>query len=174
MRSIKIRKVTAADTELLKDIGRQTFYETFSGGNTVEDMQKYLAESFSTKKLESELADPESEFYFATLENKVIGYLKVNFSKAQTELKDENAIEIERIYVLKDFQGRHAGQILYEKAMSLAKRSSVDYIWLGVWERNPKAISFYRKNGFEEFDRHIFRLGNDKQTDIMMKLKLRE
>jgi diamine N-acetyltransferase len=172
MTSIEIRKVAVADMELLKDIGRQTFYETFAGGNTPEDMQKYLDESFSSDRLASELADPESEFYFAALDNKIIGYLKVNFGKAQTELKDENAFEIERIYVLKDFQGRHAGQILYEKALSAARKSGADYLWLGVWEKNPKAISFYRKNGFEEFDRHIFRLGNDEQTDIMMKLTL--
>jgi ribosomal protein S18 acetylase RimI-like enzyme len=172
--NIEIRKVTVADISLLQDLGRQTFYETFAGGNTVEDMQKYLEESFSADKIAVELADPGSEFYFATLDNRVIGYLKINFGKAQTELKDENAIEIERIYVLKDFQGRHAGQILFEKALAVARKSDTDYVWLGVWEKNPKAISFYRRNGFEEFDRHIFRLGNDEQTDIMMKFKLRE
>jgi ribosomal protein S18 acetylase RimI-like enzyme len=161
MLSIEIRKVTASDAGVLQEIGRQTFYETFAGGNTAEDMQKYLEESFGVDKLAFELADPESEFYFATLDNKVIGYLKINTGQAQTELKDENSIEIERIYVLKEFQGRHVGQILFEKALAVAERSSADYVWLGVWERNHKAISFYRKKGFDEFDRHIFRLGSD-------------
>ena len=173
MLSIEIRKVTAADAGLLQEIGRQTFYETFAGGNTAADLKKYLEESFSVDQLAFELADPESEFYFATLDNKVIGYLKINSGQAQTELKNENSIEIERIYVLKEFQGRYAGHILFEKALAVAGRSSADYVWLGVWEKNPKAISFYRKKGFEEFDRHIFRLGSDEQTDIMMKLELR-
>jgi ribosomal protein S18 acetylase RimI-like enzyme len=87
-------------------------------------------------------------------------------------LKDDKALEIERIYVLKDFYGKKVGQLLYEKAIELAKQVKSDYVWLGVWEENQRAISFYKKNGFEEFDKHIFKLGNDEQTDIMMKLQI--
>lgn len=82
-------------------------------------------------------------------------------------------MEIERIYVLKEFHGKKVGQILYEKAIELAKGIDADFIWLGVWEENPRAIRFYEKNGFSAFDKHIFQLGNDEQTDIMMKLELK-
>jgi len=82
-------------------------------------------------------------------------------------------MEIERIYVLKDFHGKNIGQLLFEKAIELATQKNANYIWLGVWEENPRAINFYKKNGFVEFDKHIFVLGDDEQTDIMMRLELK-
>jgi ribosomal protein S18 acetylase RimI-like enzyme len=125
------------------------------------------------EKLTNELNNPNSSFYFAVVNDKIIGYLKINFGDSQTELKQENALEIERIYVLKEFHGKKIGQLLFEKAMELAIQKKADYVWLGVWEENPRAISFYKKNGFVEFDKHIFKLGDDEQTDIMMKLQLK-
>jgi len=172
MINIEIKKVTADNITQLQRIGRQTFYETFSAGNTGENMTKYLEESFSDERLTLELNNTDSEFYFAELENDILGYLKLNFGQSQTELMDGRGLEIERIYVLKEFHGKNVGQILYEKAIQIARQKNADYVWLGVWEENPRAISFYKKNGFVEFDKHIFRLGNDEQTDIMMKLKL--
>ena len=172
MGTISIEKATSADILQLQSIGKQTFFETFSGHNTAEDMQKYLDNNFSTDKLTGELNDPNSEFYFALFENKVIGYLKVNRGEAQTELKYKRSIEIERIYVLNDFHGKNVGQALYDKALSIAREANSEYVWLGVWEKNPRALQFYKKNGFVEFDKHVFKLGNDEQTDIMMRLKL--
>jgi ribosomal protein S18 acetylase RimI-like enzyme len=172
MTDIEIQKVTLNDIDRLQKIGRQTFHETFSAGNFEENMTKYLAEGFSIEKLTTELSDNNAEFYFATLDDNVIGYLKLNFGQSQTELQDDKGLEIERIYVLKDFHGKSVGQILYDKAIEVAKLKNSDFVWLGVWEENPRAINFYKKNGFVEFDKHIFKLGNDEQTDIMMKLKL--
>ena len=169
---MKIRKVIIQDIENLKEIGKLTFAETFSSDNSEEDMLKYLEEGFSTEKLKKELKDENAEFYFAELDENVIGYLKVNFGQSQTEIKDKNSLEIERIYVLKEFHGKKVGQILYDKAIELAREKNAEYVWLGVWEQNPRAIRFYEKNGFVAFDKHIFKLGNDEQTDIMMKLKL--
>ena len=113
-----------------------------------------------------------AELYFAMLNNQVVGYLKLNFGQAQTELKDDKALEIERIYVLQEFHGKKIGQLLYEKAIQIAKQANMDYVWLGVWEENERAINFYKKNGFVAFDKHLFKLGDDEQTDIMMKLQL--
>lgn len=172
MSNIEIRKVTTNDLEELQKIGRLTFYETFASDNTVENMNKYLDEAFSFTKLATELSDNNAEFYFATIDNKVLGYLKLNFGQSQTELQDNKAVEIERIYVLKEYHGKGVGQLLYDQAIKIARQKNADYVWLGVWEKNPRAINFYKKNGFVEFDKHIFKLGNDEQTDIMMKLKL--
>lgn len=172
MQSIEIKKATLTDIDQLQKIGRQTFFETFSSGNTEENMTKYLEEGFSVEKLTTELTEQNSEFYLASLDHHVIGYLKLNFGQTQTEIKDDKAVEIERIYVLKEFHGKKVGQLLYEKAIQIAHQINADYVWLGVWEENPRAISFYKKNGFVEFDKHIFKLGDDEQTDIMMKLKL--
>lgn len=174
MTRIDIKKATLSDIDQLQRIGRQTFYETFSGGNTEENMNTYLDVGFSNEKLTAELNDRNAEFYLATLDNEIIGYLKLNFGQSQTELQDDKSLEIERIYVLKNFHGKKVGQLLYDRAIEIAKNQNADYVWLGVWEQNPRAIRFYKKNGFVEFDKHVFILGNDEQTDIMMKLKLQK
>ena len=169
---INIKVVTGNEVLKLQEISRQTFSETFSSSNTKENMDKYLEEGFSLTKLSEELTDPNAEFYFALNNNNIIGYLKLNFGNAQTELKDGKAMEIERIYVLKQYHGKNVGQILFEKAIAIATLQHCEYVWLGVWEENPRAINFYKKNGFVEFDKHLFKLGDDDQTDIMMKLYL--
>jgi len=172
MTDINIRRLSIADIDALQQLSRQTFFETFSALNTEENMTNYLRDSFSTEKLSEELTNTSSEFYFAEIDSVPIGYLKINVGSAQTELKDDKALEIERIYVIAEFQGKKIGQLLYDYALDLAMQGKYDYIWLGVWEENQKAIKFYTKNGFVEFDKHVFRLGNDEQTDIMMKLSL--
>ncbi len=172
MDTLKISKVIPGDIPQLQAIGKQTFVETFAEHNTASDLQMYLDNNLSTEKLTNELSDPNSEFYFALLNHKVIGYLKINYGQAQTELKDRSSLEIERIYVLKEFHGKKVGQVLFEKAIAIARQANAEYVWLGVWEKNPRAIKFYLKNGFVQFDKHIFKLGNDEQTDIMMRLNL--
>lgn len=169
---ITIEKLTISDLEQLQQIGRQTFYETFAEQNSEQNMKKYLENAFSTEKLKAEITDANTSFYFARTGKKIIGYLKLNSSASQTEIQDNNAIEIERIYVLKEFIGKGVGRVLCEKAIEIAKRKKMDYIWLGVWENNLRALNFYQKNGFVTFDKHIFKLGEDEQTDIMMRRKL--
>lgn len=158
---------------VLQEIGKQTFFETFSKSNSESDMAKYLSEGFSIDKLNDELSNEQSVFYFAITNEKVIGYLKLNFGGSQTELRSSNGLEIERIYVLKDYHGKKVGQLLYDQAIEIAQKRNSDYVWLGVWEENPRAIGFYKKNGFVEFDKHIFKLGDDEQIDIIMKKILR-
>jgi ribosomal protein S18 acetylase RimI-like enzyme len=172
MSSIEIRRLTGEDALLLQEIGRKTFAETFSSSNSKENIEKYLEEGFSLSKLQGEIDDPNAEFYFAMQDNNIIGYLKLNIGQSQTEIKNDNALEIERIYVLKEFHGQNIGQQLFEKALERAHAQKVDFIWLGVWEENKRAIQFYTKNGFIAFDKHIFKLGDEEQSDIMMKLKL--
>jgi ribosomal protein S18 acetylase RimI-like enzyme len=173
MSLIEIRKISVADLPLLHAISRQTFIETFAEVNTEEDMNQYLSDSFNDERLTSELLNANSEFYFAEIDGQPAGYLKVNFGEAQTDVQDRNTLELERIYVLKDFLGKQVGQILLDKAIQIAKKAKVDYLWLGVWEHNPRAKKFYTKNGFVEFGRHDFWLGSDKQTDLMMRLEIK-
>ncbi len=172
MNPFELKKISLDELENLQKIGRKTFIETFAELNSEENMQCYLKEGFSSSKLTAELQNPNSEFYFATLNDNVIGYLKINFGSAQTELQDPKAMEIERIYVLREFHGKKVGQLLYDHALAIAKNKKVDFVWLGVWEKNHLALRFYTKNGFVAFDQHIFVLGNDEQTDIMMQLRL--
>lgn len=173
MEAITIKQATINDLSTLQRIGRQTFAETFSSTNSEENMANYLEEGFSAEKLVKELISEGSQFYFALLNNEAIGYLKLNTGQSQTELRDETAVEIERIYVLSAYHWKKVGQLLYDKAKEVAKRSGAKYVWLGVWEENPRAIRFYEKNGFVAFDKHIFKLGGEEQTDLMMKTVLK-
>lgn len=167
-----IQPATIEDLAVIQRIAKETFQETFAESNTREDMDKYTAENFSDEKISAELNNPESQFFIAWEEGAPAGYLKVNAGKAQTELQDETSLEIERIYVKKDYQGKKVGQMFYEKALEVARLQNKAYLWLGVWEENHKAIRFYEKNGFVAFDKHIFKFGRDEQTDIMMKKEL--
>lgn len=169
MKNIEIDKVTLKNTDQLRAIGIKTFEDTFGTQNSSAFMAEYLKKSFSKEKVNGEISDKNSEIYFAKINKKIVGYLKVNFDQSQTELKDRNALEIERIYVLKEFLGKKIGQALYKKAIDIANQKNLHYVWLGVWEENQRAIRFYEKNGFLKFDEHIFNLGGDKQTDILMK-----
>ena len=172
MQRIEIKQVSLDDLGQLQEIYRSTFVETFADDNSEENIAEYLANGFSVEKLTDELNDPNSQFYFAQIDGQAIGYLKVNRGASQTEIRDSHALEIERIYALKAYHGKHVGKLLYEKALEISKQNEIEYMWLGVWEKNPRALRFYQKIGFQEFDKHIFTLGNEKQTDIMMKLHL--
>jgi ribosomal protein S18 acetylase RimI-like enzyme len=98
--------------------------------------------------------------------------LKINFGNAQTDLKDPEGMEIERIYTLNEYFGKNVGKILMDKAFESARKKNAKYVWLGVWENNPRAIRFYEKNGFVPFSNHSFKFGNHTHTDILMKLDL--
>lgn len=172
MKPIILCEVVLDDLEELQKVCKQTFFETFSSDNSKEDMEKYLNINFSKEKLNQEIKNQYSTFFIAKNDNKAIGYLKINTKSAQTELINQNALEIERIYVLKEFLGKNVGQMLYKQAIEIAQKQNVEFVWLGVWEHNLRAIRFYQKNGFEAFDKHIFKLGEDEQTDILMKLIL--
>jgi ribosomal protein S18 acetylase RimI-like enzyme len=172
MEQITITQVGINDLTILQQLARDTFCETFAEANTEADMKKYLAENLGDSKLKAELINPDSLFFIAWEGETAIGYLKVNTGDAQTELKDRSALEIERIYVKSMYHGKKVGQLLYDKALETAQLQNKAYLWLGVWEENPKAIRFYEKNGFIVFDKHIFKFGEDEQTDIMMKKML--
>lgn len=172
MSPISIRKATISDLEVIQEISKQTFIETFAAVNKPENMENYVRENFNSQQLALEVNNRESSFYLASLENKIIGYMKLNFGDSQTEIHSLQAMEIHRIYVLEAFHGKKIGQLLLNEAILIGQHAGVDSIWLGVWEKNHKAIEFYSKNDFVEFDKHIFTLGNDVQTDLLMELRI--
>ncbi|ELR72724.1 PaiA-like polyamine N(1)-acetyltransferase [Fulvivirga imtechensis AK7] len=169
---ITIRQVGRGDLPALQQIGKTTFIEAFGAANSPANMEKYLSEKFSMEAIAMEVGDPESLFFFAESAGEALGYLKVNFGAAQTEPLPGKSLEIERIYVLADYYGQGVGKLLFNKALDIAGEKAMDVIWLGVWEENPRAIRFYEKNGFKEFGRHKFMLGDDEQIDIMMRLEI--
>ncbi len=169
---ISIIPVSINELEEIQHISKTTFVETFAAVNTDENMQHYLNENLSLDSMKKEITNPFSQFFFAKVDNKLIGYLKINFPNSQTDKSFPESLEIERIYVLKEFHQRGIGRLLMEKAISVAKENKYNAVWLGGWEHNLKAINFYKKQNFVEFGSHVFMLGDDKQIDILMKLNL--
>lgn len=170
---IEIIKVQPSEVDSLINISKQTFYDAFLHLNNPADVEAYVSSAFSTDILLAELNDPFSVFYFAMVDGKAVGYIKLNYSSAQTEFRHENAVEVERIYVINDQQGKSIGNQLLDFAIDMAIQSKLQYIWLGVWEHNTNAIRFYERNGFKIFDSHPFTLGTDLQTDLLMKRELK-
>jgi ribosomal protein S18 acetylase RimI-like enzyme len=171
---IEIRKVKKSEGLSLQEISKFTFIESFGQYNTQSDLEKYTATSFDISQVNSELKNPESGFYFAMLEEKIVGYLKVNVGQAQTDHELKNALEIERVYVRSEFQGKQIGQELFKRTIELAEAQNISHIWLGVWDQNDRAIRFYERHGFVKFGNHPFKLGDDDQIDILMKYELKK
>lgn len=173
MRTTTIRAIGLPELPQLQRLGRRTFSEAFASGNTAADMAQYLRVAFSTAQLAAELNQPGSRFFFAEREGRAIGYLKVNLGPAQAGPREEHALEIERIYVLRTCQGQGVGRLLHQHALALAQDARAGCVWLGVWAHNAKAIAFYRKLGYVVHGQHRFTLGSDAQTDLLMRLELR-
>ncbi len=168
----EIKQCSLEDLQSLTDLGRKTFSDTFAHLNDPKHFDPYLAKAFSTGQIRSELENPDTEFYQIFYRQKLAGYLKLNSAAAQSDIRDPKSLEIERIYVLDTFQGLGLGKALFNQALQRAKEQSFRYIWLGVWEQNTKAISFYESQGFYKFANHPFKLGDDLQTDYLMRLDL--
>ena len=172
MEEILFKKVTQNQLSKLREISISTFSESFKQYNTAEDMEMYLAEKMNKVQLESELNNPGSEFYFALCQDEIIGYIKINAGLAQNEKMGPLALEIERIYVVKAWQGKGIGSKMLNFAFDLAQERKLNKVWLGVWEKNFGARKLYSKYGFKVFSSHPFLLGEDLQTDILMEKNL--
>lgn len=167
-----IKKCSIDDLPVLQDISRSTYQNTFASMNTEADMNAYLEDAFNTEKLKKELMNEDSFFCFVYEDDRLAGYLKLNESKAQTDINDPSSLELERIYVLSGFQGNGVGRFLIDRAISMAREKNKTYIWLGVWEKNERALKFYKKSGFYPMGTHAFVMGTDIQTDYLLRKDL--
>src|SRR5690625_4109647 len=168
--SVVINECTLEDIKILQKISYNTFHGAFSHMNSEKNMKSYLENAFSIKRLEKEISNPSSKFYFIYCNEELAGYLKVNVNEAQTEEMGKEALEIERIYIKQEFQKNGLGRHLLNKGLEIAKALDKKKIWLGVWENNVGAICFYNKMGFLKTGTHSFYMGDEQQTDyIMMK-----
>ncbi|MCA0756965.1 GNAT family N-acetyltransferase [Paenibacillus sp. N4] len=166
--TITIKKCTVENLSLLQEISVETFKETFNKQNSPENMKAYLERAFHLKQLEKELLNMSSEFYFIYANQELAGYLKVNIDEAQSEKMGNNSLEIERIYIKKNYHKQGLGKYLINKAIEIAKERNKEKIWLGVWEKNEGAITFYNKLDFVQTGAHSFYMGDEEQTDFIM------
>lgn len=165
---IVITRATVTDAKILTQLSVATFRDTFGLQNRKEDMDKYLAEVMSLEKLTEELEDEGNYFFLAWYNGRPAGYTKMRANR-EPDIIAVNPIELERIYVLEQFQGRKTGAALMQHCIDLATSNKHDVLWLGVWELNHKAINFYKQWGFELCGAHPFLLGDDLQTDVLMR-----
>ncbi len=170
--TIAIRKLTTFDIDLLVTISVSTFVDAFAHQNDPKDFNLYIHQSFSKNQLLSELNDPGAEFYFLYYENKIAGYFKINLGINEHHWKETSMVELQRLYIGKDYQGRQMGQFAIDFLIKRLKERNYQCIWLGVWEHNLGAIKFYTRLGFVKTGSHDFMMGNDPQTDYIMKLSL--
>ncbi|MET3558164.1 ribosomal protein S18 acetylase RimI-like enzyme [Streptococcus rupicaprae] len=173
VKTVGIRPVRLDEVGRLKKIAEQTFTETFGHDNSPEQLQTFFEEAYAVPVLESELKDPDTEVDFILVNDQIAGYLKLNWNTSQTEQVLDQAMEIQRIYILQDFQGQGLGKVAFDYALEAAEASQVDWVWLGVWEHNDKAQTFYAKYGFEKFSEHSFAVGDKIDTDWLMRKDMR-
>lgn len=163
-----IRRATPADSDLLADIGRETFHDTFAPDNTADDMAQYLGRAFGPGRQAEELADPSSAFLIAELGTTPVGYARLRWATTHNVVPGTRLLEIARFYVRRPWLGCGIGAALMRACFDEARRSGCDVVWLGVWERNLRALAFYEKWGFVIVGQQVFQLGADLQRDVIM------
>lgn len=170
--SITIREATKDDSLLIANLSHQTFRDAFGPDNTKEDMDKFLKEQFTIGRLMMEVGSRDNYFFLAIIDDQPVGYIKIRDSLPPLSLGNKNAIEIARLYAITSSIGKGVGSALMKKAIDLAVEMKKSAIWLGVWEKNLRAIEFYKRWGFEKFGETDFLLGNDVQRDWLMRKNL--
>ena len=171
---VSLRYATQEDAKLIAKLSQQTFYDTFAAVNTAADMTKFLGEQFTLGRLMLEVGAPENTFLLVYGDAEVAGYLKLREGKKLKELEGVKTMEIARLYVVKEFIGQGIGKLLMQTAIDIALEKQSEVIWLGVWEKNHRAINFYHSWGFKKFGECDFLLGDDVQRDWLMKKELKE
>ena len=166
------KKCSLSDLEQLVQISKSTFIDAFEGENNPGDFKTYLNFAFNKSKMKEELVNLYTSFFFVYLDNDFVGYFKLNESEAQSDLKAEDSLELERIYVVQKFQGQGIGKSMLPYIIKLATKTTKTFLWLGVWEHNKAAIKFYERNGFSKFGMHPYYIGKDKQMDWLMRYDL--
>lgn len=165
---LTIRRAGPDDAGLLAELGGRTFSETFAADNSPEDMAAYLASSFNLAQQTAELADPASTFLIAEIGGVAAGYAKLRAGEPAKGIGGGKPVELVRLYASTEWLGRGVGEALMRACLEEARQAGHETIWLGVWERNGRALAFYRKWGFRPVGEHVFQLGSDPQTDILM------
>ncbi|MBS1682835.1 MAG: GNAT family N-acetyltransferase [Bacteroidetes bacterium] len=169
---IRIRKAKFEEVLAVRQLAIEVYTDTFATQNTKANMDAFFTESYSIEKFNSEFNEPDSVLYVAVDDLKIIGFLRLRRHNEVDGQLGKNHIELQRLYIHRDYQGGEASRLLMEEALNYAKQRNFEWLWLGVWEKNFRAQKFYARWGFEKFSEHIFHMGEDPQTDWLLKLKL--
>lgn len=172
MTATQVRRASAADAATLAALAERTFRDTFTEVNTPENMAAHAAASYGIDKQREEIESDRIRTLLVELDGVVAGYAQLRNGHHPDCVSAENAIELWRFYIDRNGIGRGLAQRLMQAVVAEAAEWNGRALWLGVWEQNPRAIAFYRKCGFVEIGAHVFRLGDDAQTDLIMQREL--
>jgi diamine N-acetyltransferase len=170
--TLVIKEATVEDAVLIADMSHQTFYDTFAAYNTKADMDKFLNQQFTKGKLILEVGAKQNTFLLAYDGYAVAGYAKIRDDRVPVSMGNVSALEIARLYAMTSQIGKGVGSQLMQACFKIAEQKKKEWLWLGVWEKNQRAIDFYTRWGFEKFDETDFLLGDDMQRDWLMKRKV--
>lgn len=168
---VHLRLATSTDVPALRELAIQTQVDTFGAFNSEANMNAYLQQAYSLENLTRELEEPGSRNYLAFLGERLAGFMRLRTNSEVEHLLGPNTIELQRLYVDTSLKGQGIGGVMMQEAIDYAKSRGFDWIWLGVWERNFAARKFYEKWGFERFSEHVFQMGDDPQTDWLLRRK---
>lgn len=170
--NLKIRKADERDAKLLAALGAVTFYEAYFETDDPHDIADYIAKTYSLDRIKSEIKDKNSTFYIAEVEGKAVGFAKLRENSKPDCLKDENTIELHRIYLVERFWRKGIGRKLINKCIIVAKQKGYESLWLGTWEANLKAQKFYKNLNFTEAGEHQYYYGDYLATNLVFKIDL--
>ncbi len=168
----QIRQAGIADAEMLTQLAARTFYDAFADMNTPENMQAYMSKAFTVPQLTAELSDPRAKFLIAEVEGVPAGYAKLQAGDAPACVTGAKPVELVRLYVDRQFQGAGLANDLMQACLDEARSMGHRAIYLGVWEHNHRAQSFYFRWNFRVVGNHIFQMGSDLQLDWLMEREL--
>ena len=163
-----VRQAVPSGADVVSKIAELTFRQAFEKDNTALDMDMHCAQHFQREIQHQELLDPNVVTLLAESDTQTAGFAQIRLSSYQVAIPAKNCSELHRIYVHKDYHGHGVAQALMARVRSLVEENHVTHLWLGVWEHNLRAISFYRKYGFQVVGEHTFDLGTDPQRDLVM------
>jgi ribosomal protein S18 acetylase RimI-like enzyme len=169
---IRIRKAKLEEVPAVRQLAIEVYTDTFAEHNTEANMAAFFNENYSLDKFTSEYLEKNSELFVALDNLKIVGFLRVRKNDEVADKLGNNTMELQRLYVHKDYHGTPVARKLMDKFFDVAKNQKVEWVWLGVWEKNFRAQKFYSKFGFERFGEHIFQMGDDPQTDWLLKKKM--
>jgi ribosomal protein S18 acetylase RimI-like enzyme len=172
MVDFNVRLAGKEDLGKIKELAVATFRQTYGWYNDLTIIEKYIQINFNRNQLANEWNNQNSHFFIGEKGGLPKGYIKLNTGNAQTDLKDENGLEIERIYLLSSMQGKGCGRIMFAKAIEMTKKLKKDFLWLGVWDQNENAIAFYESQGMQIFSSHVFDFGGEPQNDFLMRFNV--
>lgn len=166
--SIKLRRAKSEDSAALANIAEQTFRDTFAAQNETSELELHCAKHFGRKNQLQEILDPNVLTVLAHVDDELAGFTQVHLNSPHAAIPNERLSEIHRFYVSADYHGLGVAQELMGEVLASMKHGNSSYVWLGVWERNPRAIAFYEKYKFEAMGEQTFLFGSEAQRDLIM------